>query len=538
MLYATAPLTISSSTVSIADASITSSGIVSIGLQGFAGAKNFNDGFTASGTQLITDISTDSTFVTATDVQLATKKAIKDYIATVASSLSLIEPLYYSGTDLAIRDASLTTYGVLTTTAQSIAGTKTFSNEIVVNSLIELSHVVSNTIRSTASGSKLVLTSLANGSTLELQSAAYGGDLVLQSAPVAACSIRLETGNPLISRILVDDSNIYQDLPVTITSVVTPQLTIVASHDSADLSVSGTGLVIANSVHQTHFHSSDIVTVENTTASTSTVTGALVVKGGIGAADAVHCTKCQIKSPALGGLVIEASGTDIASLGMSLLGTLTLDAAAVSPKISFSYNGTPSHSFNASLTQLTGTLSAGKVAVTSSPGIYTDYETSVGGNTTITSTGTTLNLVQAGSANAVCDNTYFRTNKGLEINGSLKYNSTPAFYTLTGAGPFNDYVITTLKTFIYFTITAMTPAAHLTGLSCSGPPASFRIIELYFYSAVANSITFEHEAAGSLAGYRIVCPNSGNLVIVVNPVASVRLVYDSVINRWAILSFS
>lgn len=620
VLYANAPLSISSLTLSIAEASIANTGIVSTGAQGFAGAKNFNDGFTAAGTQVVTDISTDSTFVTATDVQLATKKAIKDYITAVSTSLSLIEPLYYSGTDLAIRDASLTTYGVLTTLLQNIAGTKnfndgftiggtqvctsisadstfitatdaelstkkaikdyigsgiplnlplyynagsidihaatdttsgvlsalpqgiggvkTFANDIIAKDAIELANVLGGVIRSSTTAPTLTLTSLTNGSSIELQSLSYGGDLLIQSSPTATKAVRVQTGSPLADRVVVDDVAISHNLPTVITSSSAPHLMLVTGVDTSSFAASGVGLSISASGPSVSFGLSNTVVVNNTTPSTSILSGALTVKGGLGVTESVSTTKCRLLSSATDSLYIEAASGQHSGLSVSGTGALTIDSTGSAPSIALSYNGSPLHILNSSLSSFNGSLSAVKLSSAYDGSNYTNYETNSSGDATIRTTGASLTLMQAGNPNVVCDNDYLRANKGLEINGALKYNSSPASYTLTGAGPFNDYVITTTKSFLYFTITGMTPAAHLTGLSCSGPPAAFRIVDLYFYSATPSSITIEHQGAGSLAGYRILCPNAGNLVIVVNPVAGVRLVYDSVLSRWAIMSFS
>lgn len=135
ILYADPPLSVSGNTVSIRNATSALSGAVSVGTQSFGGIKDFANGIQVAGTQLITSVSTDSTFAVATDNELATKKAIKDYIATspvdIITSVSL--PLHINVKDLQINDASLTLSGVLTTAAQTIAGVKMFNDGIKLN---------------------------------------------------------------------------------------------------------------------------------------------------------------------------------------------------------------------------------------------------------------------------------------------------------------------------------------------------------------------------------------------------------------------
>jgi len=357
---ANAPLSISSSIMSIANASTIQSGIINLLAQGFAGLKNFQNGLQIAAGTSISEISVDSTFAIATDAQLSTKKAIKDYIATLSTGLvtSVTYPLYMTLHNLSMYEASALESGFISTGPQTITGVKSFlrqghfmegtmssssitgslwvsgglgvSGNAYVRDSICFDKAVGPTpvwVCSTIPG-QYVQMFVRNGgydyaetSLVQVQNVSTGGHLDLKSA--VSGRINLTTGAAGTPTMIIAPTTITNYLPTTIESGGT-QLTL-TNVGNTSFQVSNTGdLTVNASGNDINFHSSDTVHILNNTASTSKVTGALQIDGGLGVVGDIWCDQLRTMSIDGSQLRVSYNAGTYAEFTVNNAGVLTL----------------------------------------------------------------------------------------------------------------------------------------------------------------------------------------------------------------------
>lgn len=540
VLYANAPLSISSMTMSVADASLTSSGVVNTALQSMAGAKNFNDGLTAGGSQLITSISTDNTFAIATDSQLATKKAIKDYISSGGGGMPITSvslPLDLTLGNLSIYDASPTSSGVVNTVGQTFTGAKRFQSVATFDDDVKLTESPNSTLYSSTDGSRLDITSTNSGSLVETQSLLYGGNLRLQSSPAAGKEIQMYNGAATTLSLSTSDTNVLSFRPTSIVTAGT-QLTLVSPPaDNATFTiVAGGDLTINTSGNDLNFHATDAVHVLNVTAASSKTTGAFTVNGGVGFSGASYADRFTAIGTATPHFTaIRTAGTQ-SSLAVGPLGETTVDATGSSPEIDLTLNAVPKASFRATSADFATQTTTPLALIRYDPTHYTSITPTATGTAIIETTGASLTIRHNSLTSATLTGNVSSIESGLELNGLLKYKNIPPIYIPVGAGPFDDYPISSIDYAYEISLASATTGAHFTGFAPVAPHNS-REVMLYFVStAFSKTVVIEHNGGGSLAANRVWCPNSVNLVLTVNPAAVLRLFYEPYAGRWLVVS--
>lgn len=537
VLYATAPLSISSLNMSVADASLTTSGVVNLAAQSVAGVKNFNDGLTVGATQTITSISPDSTFVIATDNQLATKKATKDYIIAVGPTLAVLnDPLYYNVGAIDIHDADTLARGVITSGAQNIGGTKTFkSTSIHENSIDLTSPTTFNTIQCPLADHTLSL-QCYQGASIQLQGLGSGANLLLKGG-TGPSSVSMYAGSPNLLRMQITDTSVSNKIPINVTSATTPQMTLSDNAlGNVTFSVTAGDLTIDASGNDINMHSTDKVHVLNTTAASSKITGALQIAGGVGCSKQIWSDSIVASSTISPQYQAIYTAGNAATLSANSVGAAILDSTGSAPVVSLSYNGTRIHAIAQALATFACEVDSTANKVAYDPTHYTLFETSSLGSLTVTTTGPTHSY-NVGPTNVVSiDATFFRAIKGTELNGAFKFADTSPVAHPSGTGPF-VLALSDTDTIYTVNLDLMVPGAQVTGIS-SSTMYNGRVIELHFISTpLGKTVNIDHEDLGTTAAYRIWTPNSSMLGIDAAPVGVLRLYYDSSATRWFVTSY-
>jgi hypothetical protein len=226
------PLYITGNAISIVEAADTHSGTVSTSAQSFAGSKNFLDGIDINNTQLIDE------FVTAiavpTDTQVPTALAVKDYVESRAV-VTATSPLHILTGNVTIDNASATQAGVLTTGTQTIAGAKTFNDNVTLGGSLNFTGTV-NIIRTPPATTLYMLED--SGAAIYLQPS---GDAVMQTATVGSPLIRLKTGASGNDALTVSTTTSTSNVDLRVTSG-----TIGTSSGTGACVITGTAGVTSN----------------------------------------------------------------------------------------------------------------------------------------------------------------------------------------------------------------------------------------------------------------------------------------------------
>lgn len=579
------PLYINVNTISVSDASATASGVLTTGAQVIGGVKNFTSGLNIGTTQAVQEISTDNTFAGATDTRLATQKAIKDYITSHTLATGLNEPLYLNLTNIDIRDASLTTRGVMTTGTQSIAGAKTFTGNVHVNGDEEIGGVVTLTrplgsggcsVQAVGTNQSLYIGCTSTGSSIVSQSLTQGGALVLSSAAGLSAGLPTEIlmvdGLSMGTLFKATSARNTSYCQTYIVSDTTPQFAIQSLLGTATFTlVSGGDLTIDTSGNDLNFHSTDKVHVLNNTAATSKTDGALQINGGVGCSGLIFADGHRAIGTTSPHFFAQWTPGTATYMTCTSQGRMTLDSTGTSPRIDLSYNGITAHNITSTLVTFGGTVVGTNLTATagavylggstptvapllnntslmlcggSSPGAGNGatieaYSTSAGGNIILTTGNNGGLLVKpyptpGGTVFEVTDSfvkSYYTT----ELAGMLKYKATEESYSPVGTGPFNDYALTSTAITYKFDLSSTTSGAHFTGFVSSTPQIYGRRIVLYFLSASPKTIYIDHLSLSSTGIYRVACPNATNLELNVNVSASVTMEHPGSTGPWIVL---
>lgn len=479
VLSATFPLIIDGTVISAANASATTSGVLTAGLQNIGGVKNFVDGIQLNSTQAVSSISTDNTFVGATDTELATRKATKEFVegyvpAPFITSVSL--PLEVTLGNLTIRAASATESGIVTIGDQKFEGEKTFKDLLKASSDIFLDHIVGTTIRQTSIDAWVELTTRTGGSIRINDGSAPNSNVIITAAEAGGSLISMRTGVPSATCLTVESSNVSAYRPVNIITSTEPQLVLYNGTANAYINLTGAGDMTINCTgNDLNFHSTDQVHVLNSTASTSKTTGALTVSGGAGINGNITANQ----------LVLDGSSN---------------------PKMT--------------LTSPTGT---------------TTFTQQSGGQLTIYTTSTTVPYVEfdtpAGTQFRISDSRIY-CDSLLEANQGIKYDDVPAQFTPTGAGPFDNFLIGAIGTVFYIDCNSVTSGAQFRGIDGVSTINSRKIILNFTQTAGTKIINLIHNSLGSLPGNRLYCPGGVTYSLTVGPVGVAEFLYSTLFNVW------
>lgn len=386
ILTASLPLSILTNNISIADASALASGVVSLGTQSFAGAKTFNDlttifntlafsdtvnsirGPAASALYLYTASGGSVACLTNGDVALQTASTGSPSIRLKTGS---------SGSDALVASTTTVTSNIILRAASAVIGTSSSDGGFVVtgtagfgsavycrNNIIFDKPIVSGvvTISNSIDGQSIRLGGGFSGSSIQTNTGTALGHLQLNLGAVTGSQLKVidSTSAELLT---ISPTSMRVNVPLMIDSpagqiklgTLISSPTIVAT--SSDVQINcGTGTLQLNNTPG--------VSISSGTASSSKITGALVVAGGIASSENVYCQTLIASDDTKSHLhLIHDSSNRLEGI-VGKYGDLLLDHIGTTPSTTLAYNATPAHIFTPLSVNLAGTVTVDAISGT------------------------------------------------------------------------------------------------------------------------------------------------------------------------------